>query len=149
MTKTRVSIFFRHILGILQRLHPGSLAPDGATFPATVDPTLGDAGDPGFWDHLVRDAIQRFPRASAAGPSGLRPSHLQDTLRRPGGGMALVAALAKFSSMWIKGELPMEHGPLLCGANLTPSGNQMEASVLWRLAKRFVDWQARYCCRRG
>ena len=34
--------------------------------------------------------------------------------------MALVGALAKFSSMWIKGELPMEHGPLLCGANLTP-----------------------------
>ena len=77
-----------HVLGILQGLHPRSPIPDGSSFPATVDPCLGDAGEPGFWEHLVREGIQRFPRASAAGPSGLRPSHLQDSLRRPGRGGA-------------------------------------------------------------
>ena len=53
------------------------------SLPDKVDPVLEDA-DSGFWEDIVRDAILRFPRASAPGPSGLRPSHLQDSVRRRG-----------------------------------------------------------------
>ena len=65
------------VLSRLRELHPEAPAMDSTGLPATVDPALGDySDDPSFWEHLVRDAIMRFPRASAAGPSGLRPSHL-------------------------------------------------------------------------
>ena len=85
-----------------------------------MDPALGDVDESGFWEHLVNDAIPRFPRSSDAGPSGLRPSHLQDALRRRGGGAPLVTALALLCKQWAHGQLPPEHGPLCCGANLTP-----------------------------
>lgn len=85
-----------------------------------MNPLLGDKDNDGFWEHLVRDAILRFPRASAPGPSGLRPSHLQDSLRRKGGGLGLVRALARLTAAWVNGSLPQDHSPYLCGASLTP-----------------------------
>ena len=68
----------------------------------------------------IREAALRFPRASAPGPSGLRPSHLQDALLRRGGGLGLIRALAAFATAWAEAKLPPAHSPFLCGANLTP-----------------------------
>jgi hypothetical protein len=68
----------------------------------------------------VKDAIASFPKSSAPGPSGLRASHLQDALRRPGRGAPLVSAIARFCHMWAHGLIPEEMAPVLCGANLTP-----------------------------
>ena len=62
----------------------------------------------------------RFPRGSARGPSGLRPSHLQDSLRRRGGGLSLIKALGTLSRLWAEGALPVEHAQFWCGANLFP-----------------------------
>ena len=87
--------------------------------PDKVDPVLEDA-DSGFWEDIVRDAILRFPRASAPGPSGLRPSHLQDSVRRRGRGLLLISALATLTQLWVRGALPPDHAVFLCGANLTP-----------------------------
>jgi hypothetical protein len=107
------------VLAALRRLHPDSGDLNLDDFPEATDPGIPDA-DPGFWEPLVREAILGFPRGSAAGPSGLRPSHLQDAVRRRGGGAVLVKAIARLTSLWVHGRLPLSHGPLLCGANLTP-----------------------------
>ena len=103
----------------LRDLHPQRPPPTMTGLPHVLDPSLGDS-DPGFWEDAVRDAILRFPRASAPGPSGLRPSHLQDAVRRRGRGLTLIAALASLTQLWVHGRLPPEHAPFLCGANLTP-----------------------------
>ena len=108
------------VIARLKSLHPtGSPAQLGALPPA-VDPVLSSNHDEGFWDTILRDCVLRFPRASAPGPSGLRPSHLQDALRRRGGGLGLVRALASLTEKWVNGGLPPLHSPHLCGANLTP-----------------------------
>ena len=107
------------VLDRLRELHPDG-SPVSSTLPATLDPLVVGAGQDGFWDNLVRDAILRFPRASAPGPSGLRPAHLQDALRRRGGGLGLVRALAQLTHAWATGQLPATHSKFLCGATLTP-----------------------------
>ena len=104
----------------LRALHPQGKLLEAATLPPSVDPLLASGTDEGFWDNIVREAILRFPRASAPGPSGLRPSHLQDALRRRGGGLGLVRSLAALTDHWVSGTLPPHHSPFLCGANLTP-----------------------------
>ena len=65
-------------------------------------------------------AVGRFPRTSSAGPSGLRPSHLQDSLRRPGQGTDLVSALSVLARVWISASLPAHHAGMWCSANLIP-----------------------------
>ena len=50
----------------------------------------------------------------------MRPTHLQDAIRRPGHGNTLNKALALFTEAWALGKLPESHGPWLCCANLTP-----------------------------
>ena len=80
------------VLRKLQQLHPDSAAPlplfaaDSAVHWEYEDTDT-------FWGPLIRDSILHFPRASAPGPSGLRPSHLQDALKRLGHGGALISAL--------------------------------------------------------
>ena len=103
----------------LKRLHPAPDAPLPLYAPGnTTEWEYSDAAT--FWGPLVRSSILHFPRASAPGPSGLRPSHLQDAIKRPGHGNTLVTALALFTEAWVLGRLPDAHGPWLCGANLTP-----------------------------
>ena len=51
------------------------------------------------------------------GPSGLRPSHLQDALRYSSGDLTL-RLLAEVVSLMMKGELPEDIRPWLCGAAL-------------------------------
>ena len=50
----------------------------------------------------------------------MRPTDLQDAIRRPGHGNALIQALALLTEAWALGKLPESHGPWLCCANLTP-----------------------------
>ena len=67
----------------LRLLHPQRSPPNPEQHPPRMNPALCDDA-PGFGEPLIKDAILRFPRCSAAGPSGLRPSHLQDALKRKG-----------------------------------------------------------------
>ena len=90
------------------------------SLPADVELDIGDKDEQAFWEPLVNDDIASFPRSSAPGPSGLRASHLQDALRRPGRGAPLVSAIARFCHLWAHGLIPEEMAPVLCGANLTP-----------------------------
>jgi hypothetical protein len=107
------------VIARLRALHPTAPVPPMTSRPATLDPQLGDEAE-GFWELLVQDSISRFPRASAPGPSGLRPSHLQDATKRRGRGLTLISALAKLTKLRVHGDLPHAHAPFLCGANLTP-----------------------------
>lgn len=106
------------VLKKLRDLHPEGSPVSDPRLPQRMDafPNLNDVP----WADLVRDAISRFPRSSAAGPSGLRPSHLQACTRKPGRGEGLIAALARLSRLWLDGNLPREHAPTWCGANLIP-----------------------------
>ena len=52
--------------------------------------------------------------------SGLRPSHLQDALRRKGGSTLLAMALGRLCNLWIHGGLPHDHSPIWSGARLIP-----------------------------
>ena len=65
----------------------------------------------------VRRALASFAPTSGAGPSGLRPSHLQDALRYSSGDLTL-RLLAEVVSLMMKGELPEDIRPWLCGAAL-------------------------------
>ena len=65
----------------------------------------------------VRRALASFASTSGAGPSGLRPSHLQDALRYSSGDLTL-RLLAEVVSLMMKGELPEDIRPWLCGAAL-------------------------------
>ena len=104
----------------LQDLHPEPLASSGTGPPGVLDPGV-EAEDPqALWEGLDRDAIARFPKGAAPGPSGLRASHIQDAVRRPGRGTPLVQALASLAQAWVNGTLPLEHAPFFTGANLTP-----------------------------
>jgi hypothetical protein len=102
----------------LQELHPEGKPVRPESIPNNVVPF--PEGQQIRWEELIREAIRRFPRTSAPGPSGLRPCHLQDAIRRPGRGGKLMGALARFTELWVSGALPTDHSPLWCAANLTP-----------------------------
>ena len=61
-----------------------------------------------------------LPLYSAAGPSGLRPSVLQDLLCRTRRSGDLLPALALFVQACVNGVLPVSLGPMLCAARLIP-----------------------------
>ena len=90
----------------LKQLHPRGPPLLLDALPADICVDLGDQEAQAFWEPLVKDAISSFPRNSAPGPSGLRASHLQDALRRPGRGAPLVSAIASFCLMWAHGLIP-------------------------------------------
>jgi hypothetical protein len=92
----------------LKQLHPRGPPLSLELLPADIKLDLGDQDVHSFWEPLVKDAIASFPRSSAPGPSGLRASHLQDALRRPGRGAPLVSAIARFCHMWAHGIIPEE-----------------------------------------
>ena len=81
----------------LSALHPkgrtvqlGEDEPLPANLPIDWDLTKDD------WEVRALKAIQSFPCGSAAGPSGLRPSHLKDCLKRAGPTAALKGGLSDF-----------------------------------------------------
>ena len=107
------------ILAKLVQLHPQAGLPHLATLPDRLDTGIPDDDALEFWGPLIRESIRAFPKDSAPGPSGLRASHLADTLKRAGHGDGLVRALVPFVKAWVDGELPASHAELLCGASLT------------------------------
>ena len=71
--------------------------------------------------HELRTIVSNFPAGSAAGPSGLRPQHLQDVLRGGSGlDASLLRALDGFLRFCVNGQLPAAAAPFLCAANVIP-----------------------------
>ena len=68
----------------------------------------------------MADAIVSFPPGSAAGPSGLRPTHLKECLKKVGVGSSLLMTLGRLAAAAIEGKLHHAMAPCFCGANLIP-----------------------------
>ena len=69
----------------------------------------------------VRRIVLDFPAGSGGGPSGLKPSHLQDIVREDDGtGASLVTSLSSFLKFCVDGHLSPEAAQYMCSANLIP-----------------------------
>ncbi|CAE7231929.1 unnamed protein product [Symbiodinium natans] len=99
-------------LAALQAKHPQSPLPDlaalGAPRPGAV---------PEFSAEAVAKAVRSFKRASAPGPSGLRPDHLRESLSTAHADEVAVH-LAALCHLLGRGEAPATLAPHLAGATL-------------------------------
>ena len=71
-------------------------------------------------EEAILSAVRSFPAGSAPGPSGLRPCHLTDCIRRPGPAALLVPALAALTRALLQGDFPEAAAPYLCASLLIP-----------------------------
>ena len=88
-----------------------------------VNPPLGPVPSPIILhDAIVRKSVLSFPRGSAPGPSGLRPSHLREAITCPSPDLAeqFLSSLTKFVNLLASGQAPKSIVPHLCGATLLP-----------------------------
>ena len=99
----------------LRELHPTGpevkLGGD-SPLPSLTDPQFSD------WAPAALQAVASFPPGSAAGPSGLRPCHLKECLRRPGSCAALQNGLGAFVEVACSGKLPQAFAVTMCASNL-------------------------------
>ena len=105
----------------LRDLHPlgpsvdfGDSLPHPGNGPAQLPPDLED------WETFCFQAISYFPVGSAPGPSGLRPSHLKDCIRKAGSTIVLRQGLAQFVKVAATGKLHPNIQPTLCSSTLIP-----------------------------
>ena len=66
---------------------------------------------------MVRRALSNFSPTSGAGPSGLRPSHLQEALRHSSGDQTL-RLVSEVLQLMLRGEVPEGIRQWICGASL-------------------------------
>ena len=88
---------------------------------------------------MVRKALSSFAPISGAGPSGLRPSHLQEALRHSSSDQTL-RLVSEVIQLMLRGEIPEDIRPWMCGASLMaprkPNGSCENHCVLWRYRHR-------------
>ena len=66
----------------------------------------------------IKKALLSFPSTSGAGPTGLRPSHLEDALH-PSSSDFVLRLLGEVVSVFLRKEIPESVRPLFCGAAFT------------------------------
>ena len=100
----------KDVLNEMTKKHPQSPRPVLPEGPATQPPKLSESA--------VLRGVRSFPSGSAPGPSGLRPSHLQEAVNCPSPDQAnkLLFSLTSFV-----GRTPPTICPHLCGATLLAS----------------------------
>ena len=96
-------------------LHPQSPPP---TIPSSPVPPAAT-----FSTSIVLAAIASFPKGSSPGPSGLRPSHLQEAAHCLSSTRSheFIGALTSFCLLAAKGHTPSVVVPYFCGASLIAS----------------------------
>ena len=113
------------VVAKLRNLHPDGPTPvlgGSSHLPRTngAHPELEDAE----WAQAAFQAVASFPPGSAAGPSGLRPCHLKECLRRPGSCAALQSGLGAFVEAGVRGNLPRAMATYMCSNNLIAIGKK-------------------------
>lgn len=104
----------------LEALHPQREPPQASLHHEAWPWDVNDDAEDKFL-RAIRQTMLAFPAGSAAGPSGLRPQHLQDVLMHQAGSAASVtSSLAQFVKMCLDGQLPPAAASFLCSANLLP-----------------------------
>ena len=123
--------------------------------PQTAPPTLPSGPVPppiSLSESGVLKGARSFPKGSAPGPSGLRPSHIRETVRCPSPDQAsqLLTSLTRFVNVMAAGRTPPSIIPHLCGASLLAlkkktGGHQPIAvgEVLRRLVSKCLANQTR------
>ena len=112
------------VLAKLQALHPSASPPSEGTGSHAADPEH-------MWHDLesrrerlraLDRAIRDFPPASAAGPSGLRPQHLQDAIKTAehGATQRLLIALDRLALQCESGHIHDRIAEWLCASRLVP-----------------------------
>ena len=91
--------------------------------PQTAAPTLPPSPVPApisFTTKVVLKAIMSFPATSAAGPSGLKATHLKEAVccTSPTSAERALNAWTNLANLFVGGHAPMEIYSMLCGANL-------------------------------
>ena len=115
--------------GVLSGAEPAVVDKMRTLHPMDAPPTA--IPDSGCWLHDASETATRervaglrriilsFPLASAAGPSGLRPSHLQDVLRKEtASSVALLHSFDRFTTRCLQGQVPADMAPFLCSVRL-------------------------------
>ena len=108
------------VLPRLQSLHPAGNPIDARALPHVVDTGLPPLDDVKIWLEAVLKGVADFPRGSAPGPSGLRPSCLFDLLKRGPHVSKLAVELAALVALAAHGLFPAELAPLFGAASLIP-----------------------------
>ena len=103
------------VIDELRLLHPGPTAAHRDMI-EKLRP-VGPGAVPDVDPDLVRLALATFASTSGAGPGGLRTSHLQDALRYSSGDQTL-RLLSEVVLLMMKGEIPEDVRPWVCGASL-------------------------------
>ncbi len=123
--------------------------PQGPPASAPHDPVPSSAT---IIEPTVLKAVKSFPKGSAPGPSGLRPSHLLEAVCCPSPDRAnqLLQTLTKFVNLLTAGRTPLSITPHLCGATLLAcpkkkGGHRPIAvgEVLRRLTSKCLSLQSR------
>ena len=82
-------------------------------------PPITEAQPLSFDQQTVKKGVQSFKRGSAPGPSGWRPEHLKTALTSaPGRRDKALENLTRLVNSMLKGEVPEEVTPFLCGGRL-------------------------------
>ena len=110
--------------------------------PLPPSPTT-DTSQRTFTTLEVFNAALSFRKGTAAGPSGLRPEHLQVTLKCSPASLAqrAQAALLKLVNVLAKGSLPAAVSPFFCGARLhaaTKKDQSLRPIAVGNLMRRLV-----------
>ena len=112
-----------NILGRLKSLHPSAApVPTGgdAALPCHIDSGTNTSDEACDWGKLAWDAVSSFSPGSAAGPSGLRPSHLKECLGTTGKGSSFQCALGELACAGIEKGFAPGAREVLCAASLIP-----------------------------
>ena len=96
-------------------LHPGIPDEDRVEMTSLRRVALGAA--PSADSDQVRKALWSFSSTSGAGRSSLRPSHVRDAMR-PASSDLLLRLLSEVVSILLRGEVPEEIRPYVCGASI-------------------------------
>jgi hypothetical protein len=100
--------------GKMRRKHPLAAGPSTFQCSATATPQLQ------FTTKEVEEASLSFRKGSAPSPSGLRPEHLQVTIKGAPANRTVqaIGALTWVVNLMAKGEVPEDVAPYLCGTML-------------------------------
>ncbi len=102
--------------------------------PQAPPPTLPPGPPPSptlLPESIILRSVKSFPNASAAGPSGFRPSHLREAILWPSPDRAgqILSSLSRFVNLLASGHAPTSVLPHLCGATLLACRKKVEATA--------------------
>ena len=121
----------------LSGLHPGPTKAHQEAIDQLRD--VGPGAVPVIDPGMIRKALSSFSPTSGAGPSGLRPSHLQEALRHSSGDQTL-RLISEVIQLMLRGEIPEDIRQWICGASLMalrkPNGSVAVGESVRRLCSK-------------